>query len=73
VSFKKLTVTLTSFGPGGILSMAERAITGKQRPVDFVSARRATTAYGAHVGFPLRFPDDDTEVISAPRARSGEV
>jgi hypothetical protein len=53
--------------------MAERAITGKQRPVEFVSTVIATTAYQSHVAFALWFPDDDAEVIPTPGARTGEV
>jgi hypothetical protein len=41
--------------------------------VDFVSAVSATAAYGLDVTFAFRFPDNDTEVITAPRTGPGEV
>ena len=53
--------------------MDDRAMAWKERPVDYVATLGATATYGSHVIFAFRFPDNDTEVISAHRAGSGEV
>src|SRR5262245_60535573 len=63
----------SSFGPGGILSMADRAIPWKERPVDFVSTHGATAVYGLDVVFAFRFPNNDAEVTSAHWTGSREV
>ena len=45
----------------------------KERSVDFVSTLGATTAYGLHVVFAFRFPNNNAEVISAHRTGPGKV
>ena len=53
--------------------MADRAITWKERPVDFVSTLSATAAYGLDVVFAFRFPNNDAEVTSAHWTGAGKV
>ena len=53
--------------------MDDRAMAWKERPVDFVFTLGAAAVNGLHVVFAFWFRDHDTEVISAPRARSGKV
>jgi hypothetical protein len=59
--------------PGGILSMAERPMTWKERPVDFVSTLSATTVNGLSIATAFGLGDDHTEVIAALGTGSGEV
>ena len=53
--------------------MADRAITWKERPVDFVSTLSATAAYRLNVAFTFRFPNNDAEVTSAHWTGPGKV
>ncbi len=63
----------SSFAHGGILLMADWAITWKQGPVDFVSTLSVTAAYGLHVVFGFRFPNNDAEVIFGASDGTGKV
>jgi hypothetical protein len=45
----------------------------KERPVDFVSTLGATAMYELDVPTAFRFPDNDTEVISALRTGPGKI
>jgi len=59
-------VNASSFGPKGILSIADRGTTWMEHPVDFVSACSAATVDGLGLCAALWFGNHDTEVSAAP-------
>ena len=66
-------VSASSFGPEGILSIADRGITWMEHPVHFVPACSAATVNGLGLCAALRLGDHDTEVGAASGAGAGEI
>src|SRR5215475_4790157 len=66
-------VSASSFGPGGILSMADGGMTRKESPADFVSAFGTITPDRLRDVFAFWFLNNNGKIIPAPRTGSGKV